>query len=213
MQRTSNAHEVFTGLKIRSKKLRFTLKVKIDTGAGGNTLPLRSYNNILQGKNLESADLKIRPTTVNLTAYNGTPIRCHGKIDLPVQHGDRRFKTTFYVVDSRGPAIVGLPSCKTLDLVRINCPIATVTKSNSTNGPPRAMINTKSDLLHQYPDQFDRIGELPGTATILLKEGSTPYVDPPRKWPIHVCEPLTQELERLVTWSRQQGDRAHRLVL
>ena len=59
------------------------------------------------------------------------------------------------------------------------------------------MINKIEDLLRLYPNQFVRIGELPGVTTLRLKDHEEPYIDPPRKWPIHIREPLAAEMDRL----------------
>ena len=53
------------------------------------------------------------------------------------------------------------------------------------------------DLKERYPNQFDRIGNLPGKVALHLKEGATPFIDPPRKYSIHLKPKLKVELDTM----------------
>ena len=56
--------------------------------------------------------------------YNSGKLINKGTIDLYVPYNDKKTKTTFYVVDTLGPAIpLGLPILRNLNLVSINCQI------------------------------------------------------------------------------------------
>jgi hypothetical protein len=59
------------------------------------------------------------------------------------------------------------------------------------------MIRSNQDLIRMYPDQFDKIWIIPGVAKIHLKEDAKPYIDPPRKWYIHLRDKLKIELEKM----------------
>ena len=201
-KRASSDKELFTRLEITLPgiKKQATLRVKIDTGAGGNTIPHHLYKEILNRKRDKRPlhhSLELKPTTATLTAYNGSHIECYGKINIPVKHQQQTIPTPFYVVKTQGPAIIGLPSCRDLGLVHVTCDIATVSNTEEiVENTTKAVINTKEDLLRSYPEQFDKIGKLPGKATILLKDNVTPYADPPRKWPIHIQKTLANELRK-----------------
>lgn len=90
------------------------LKIKVDTGAQGNVLPLRIYSKIFP----DHIDDDGLPTgtarsQTKLTAYNGTPIPQHGVCSIRCSHGDKETDAVFYVADVDGPAVCGLPtSCK-----------------------------------------------------------------------------------------------------
>ena len=103
-------------------------------------------------------------------AYNGTNIPQLSRRDTSITWKDEETKeinkmdTTFYVADTPGPAIVGLPSCITLRIVYLNYsvqlrkhgqPIKVSSKEREKvkqdmkNLKP---INSKDDLIKAYPD-------------------------------------------------------------
>ena len=59
-----------------------------------------------------------------LTAYNGTQIENYGSIDLccKSEHTDW-VECKFHVAETPGPAILGLPSYKSLKLVTLHCSV------------------------------------------------------------------------------------------
>ena len=101
------------------------MRVKVDTGAQGNVLPLRVFSGMFP----EYMDNKIPKLSVleqcnntKLTAYNGTRIPHYGTTTLNCRERDRQF--FFYVVNSPGPVIIGLPSTQSLGLVTLHCSVA-----------------------------------------------------------------------------------------
>ena len=85
-----------------------------------------------------------------LTAYNGTIIPHYGTISLNCQKNDRPWSDhVFYVANSSGPIIIGLPSCQSLGLVTLHCAVA-FNKGEITN---------TRDLIKNYPHCFDRLGK------------------------------------------------------
>ena len=56
-----------------------------------------------------------------LTGYNGTRIEQFGVVTIPCQYSHGRwYDTTFFLVDTEGPGILGLPSLRELDLVTLH---------------------------------------------------------------------------------------------
>jgi hypothetical protein len=53
--------------------------------------------------------------------------------------------------------------------------------------------------LQLYPNQFDSLGDFgeSHTAHLVLKPNAEPYIDPPRKFPIHKKEKIKAELEKM----------------
>ena len=149
--RADSQDEVYATLHIKLKdqpEVPATLKVKVDTGAQGNILPLRTY------KRMYPADIgtdglpmrgSLERTDTVLTSYNGQPIPQDGTMRLRCSHDANRCEAMFFVADTPGPAILGLPSCHELNLVVLNCEISETTKK----------VNTKEDLQHQYQDGFE----------------------------------------------------------
>ena len=130
---------------------------KVDTSAEGNTLPLRTFQQMLP----EHIDHNGRPrpgTTQKeaavLTAYNGSSIPQNGSIQIQcVYKGEWRL-VKFYIVTSNGPIILGLPSLQDLRLVTLHCSIQR-TKcapvNHETNTPvipsDNTPINSTRDLI------------------------------------------------------------------
>jgi hypothetical protein len=188
--KTSVRKEVFANIQVQvpghenKPKKRHFVNMKIDTGAMGNTLPLR----VIKKMKPDQKHIKATKGT-RLIAYNDTEITCHGYIEMPCRHNDGDWVThRFYIVDVPGPAACGLPMSEALGLVTVNC---------SINIPPPTSINSIEDLKKQYPEQFDRIGKLPGKVKLYLIEGAVPSKDPPRKCSIHIRNKLKSELDRM----------------
>ena len=58
-------------------------------------------------------------------------------------------------------------------------------------------VKSLSDLISRYPEQFDRIGRFKETATLHLKDGAMPWIDPPRKTPVNLLSRIEAELGRM----------------
>ena len=144
------ASEVFTTLDVicpRKKGMR-KIKLKVDTGAAGNTLPLRTYKQMYKPppppppppkkkkkrkkkkkkkkeekkKKKKKKDILEPTRNVKLVACNGQEIPCLGSINLQLRFGKQTFtKAKFYVVDVPSAPIVGLPTCEKIGLVTIHC--------------------------------------------------------------------------------------------
>ena len=49
-----------------------------------------------------------------------------------------------------------------------------------------------------YPDQFDKIGSMPGAVRLLVNKNIHPHIDAPRKTPIALKDYIKQELDNMV---------------
>ena len=134
-----------------------SILAKVDTGAQGNILPTRVF------KKMNIPPDILRPSTTMLTAYNGTDIPQDGKVELQCRYKEGEWlKESFYVADTPGPIILGLPSCRALHLVSLHCAVQTTSKS------AKPTVQSTKNLLEIYPEQFDRIGHFPGKYHIVL---------------------------------------------
>ena len=142
------------------------LKAKLDTGAQGNILPMRLYcqmyphnlddHGSLRPGSLSSAD-------VILTAYGGAQIKHHGTVTIPCSYKGGNARASFYVTDTPGPAIIGLPTSTDLKLLTLNLSIEEndPTPRNSTVSKEQP-IKDKQDLISQYPECFNGVGKFQG---------------------------------------------------
>ena len=94
-------NEVFTTLDAicpRKKGIR-KIKLKVDTGAAGNILPLRTHKQMYNTlplrtykqmyKTLPPKDILEPTRNVKLVAYNGQEIPCLGSINLQLRFGEK----------------------------------------------------------------------------------------------------------------------------
>ena len=167
-------------------------------------MPLRAFEKLFPNR-LTKAGLPtgLRKCNTKLRAYNGTNIPQLGALDTTISWKDEetnevhKMDTTFYVAETPGPAILGLPSCSRLRIVHLNCsvqfrkhgkPVKPCLEREKVQQDMRKLgpINSREDLIKAYPDRFEGIGKFPGTYHIHLKEDAITVVHPPRKCPIAI---------------------------
>ena len=185
-----------------------TLKLKVDSGAEANIMPLSIFKSMFPQK-MEDTGLPRLPSIkgIRLSAYNGTTIKCYGEVWVPSYYDGRQCMMHFYVVDTPGPAIMGLPTGEFLKIIQLNCsverspaePKAGGQDQDVRNRSEKQPIHDVSDLKRLYPNQFDRLGDLGEDfeAKLILKADAEPYIDPPRKYPIHKTEQIKAELDKM----------------
>ena len=189
--------EAFVKLKLKLYNRRgiHNIITKVDTGAQGNTLPLRLFRemfpDLLTNKGTPKKEILQSKGSTKLTAYNGTDIPCYGKIKFPCRYMGDFHDTEFFIVDVDGPAIIGLPSCESLRIVTLHCSIA--------KSPSITKITCVQDLMSTNPEQFDRIGEIPGPVKLVVDPSVPPHIDAPRKTPIALKDAIKEELDSMVS--------------
>ena len=104
--------EAFAKVQVESPDINHPkpiLKMKVDTSAQGNILPLRIYKNMFpEHEDDNGLPTGTTPTQTKLNAYNGTPK--HGVRSIKCSYGGKETNARFYVADVNGPAICGLPN-------------------------------------------------------------------------------------------------------
>ena len=142
-------NEAYTMVKLPasiSSKGTALLHVKVHTGAGGNVLPLHVFW-CLHPYWISPAGL---PTSLDhistrLTAYNRSNIPLYGTLHGPIvwQPGGPgiwpcKINSYWYIADTPGPAILGLPSCERLANVKMNCAITVMQPCTKPPSPAPA---------------------------------------------------------------------------
>ena len=173
-------------------------------GAGGNMMPLRVFAKLFPNWLMETGmPTGLQKCNTKLRAYNRTNIPQLGALETTITWKDEETKevnkmdTTFYIADTPGPAILGLPSCSRLSIGNLNCsvqlrkhgqPIKTCKEREKVKQDMKNLkpINSKDDLIKAYPDRFEGIRKFPGTYHIYLKEDAIPVVHTPQKCPIAI---------------------------
>ena len=215
-------NEAYTTIQLpasASRKGTASLHIKVDTGAGGNVLPLCVFW-CLYPDQISPAGLPTGLDHVNtwLTAYNGSHIPLYGALWGPItwqpDHPGacpHRVKSYWYVADTPGPAILGLPSSEKLAVVKMNCaimvrqpcthppPVSTTAATNKPAASPEAAkpIRSTDDLIKEFPDQFKGIGWFPSEYKIWLHHDAHPMIHAPRKCPITLCPKVKEHLNKM----------------
>ena len=139
----------------------------------------------------------LQKCNTKLRAYNRTNIPQLSALDTPITWKDEETKevikmdTTFYITDTIGTAILGLPSCSRLRIFNLNCsvqlskhsqPIKTCKEREKVKQDMKnlKLINSKDDLIKAYLVQFEGIGKFTGTYQIYLREDAIPVVHTPK---------------------------------
>ena len=132
----------------------------------------------------------------------------------------------WYIADTSGPAILGLPSSSKLGVIQLNCAIQVAHKWEDTSNLPRRPttkhekaigdplhlwklaaqhrqsplppLNSSKDLIATYPNHFEGIGHFPGTYTIHLHDDTKPVIHAPHKCPIAMHPPVHEKLDELL---------------
>ena len=73
---------------------------------------------------------KLEPSSVRLKAYGGGCITNCGTCTLFLRHNRQNKEVTFYVIDTGGPAMLGLHVCQVVGLVKINCAVITTSQNH-----------------------------------------------------------------------------------
>ena len=202
-----NRDKFYASLDIQYKRPA-SLRVKVDTGAQGNILPLCIFHRMFPEKlapNGYPAEGTTKKRQTILQACNGTTIKQLGVVTLSCKHKDTEWHSSdFFVTESEGPAILGLLSSRQLRLVTIHCMVQTATT------PATQPIHDAMDLKRLYPDRFNGIGDFEGELHITLREDAQPVVQPPWKYPIQLLKEIRTG-ENGGPWSSHLHHRASRL--
>ena len=93
-------------------------KLKVDTGAEANLMPLKAYCELFpENLNKEGIPVKsvLERSNAVLEAYGGTVIKQIGLVHLPCEYGGKKFMCDFYISDVNGPILLGLSTAEVLE--------------------------------------------------------------------------------------------------
>ena len=224
-----------------------TVKGKQDTGAEVCVMPLNIFDHLNSKLN---GGLKLCPTNdVQVVGYSKQTVEIVGKITVNCTHLNNTKRCVFYVTNlTDNKILLGLTFCKAFNLVKIICDDDCSCKKVSVDilnkfpagldvpkqkekqnqvCPPPVNIHTKlhpdckTHVMELFPELFDGIGTIKDAIVKLNVDDSiTPVIQPPRKIPQVMVDPLKQEIERMMMLGvirkldiNQATDWCHNLVL
>lgn len=161
-----------------------SVQFKLDTGSAVNIISCQIFNSLRLTGPLEPPDSK-------LTSYSGNMIPVLGKVQLHCRYKAKDILTTFYVVDTAAPPLLGFRSCIDLGLIQLTYSVDMSTPADTTTGLTKQVIMTK------HADLFQGVGKIPGKCKLHVKEGAVPVVNAPRRVPEALKSRLQQELNRM----------------
>ncbi|KAI8487966.1 hypothetical protein Bbelb_344140 [Branchiostoma belcheri] len=130
-----------------------------------------------------------------------TKIPHGGKTTIRENHKGLEVAIIFYVTESEGPLILGLPDCQKMGVVSINHGINLKKSHRIKERTPiidRPPIGNKEDLIKMYPECFDdTVGCFDEEYHITIDPKVEPVVHPPRRVPLELREKLKEQLDEM----------------
>lgn len=175
---------------------KYAIKLKVDTGSDTCTLTK---------EDLKKSQLAIKPKQTNciLKKYGGGIIPNFGSANLKITYRDKSTLADFKIVEApNNPSIMGCRQALELGLITLNVNsirnIATHPDHKNQRAPGPGTL-TKSQVLHDYGDCFDKIGRFPGDKyTIKLIDDPQPVIHAPRSVPVHIMPLYKIELDKML---------------
>ncbi|XP_070390759.1 uncharacterized protein [Dermacentor albipictus] len=152
------------------------VSLKVDTDSQANLLPYTIFQRFKVNQ-----CLKTSPSV--LCSYSGNVIKHIGVATLPVTVNNRSQYFDFFIVRKSNQAILGLSASETLGLV-----------SRTVDS---VHMNSTDQMTKEFPELFQGIGCLARPYHMVLREEATPVVQPVRRVPLALREPLREELDRM----------------
>ena len=172
-QSSCDADEWFVQVQLKSGQV---LKLKLDTGAQANVMPLHTYNSIKESVS------ELQPTDARLTGYGGHRLSLAGKCHINCYYKNNPYNLEFYVVEAQSPAALGLKACMDMKLIK---PVLTISQQNT------------DPILQEYEEVFSGIGKMDSGYTITLKPDAIPVIHAARSVPVALKEKVKNELQRM----------------
>ena len=173
---------------------------KLTLGADGNRMPISMFSKLFSQVSLDTLKRTI-DRNITLYAYNNTQIKQYGTCNVKLSFKGRTTIGKFFVVKHE-TAIIGINDAEKLGLIRVNFDLVEEEQIKIINE-----VNDSQDFKCQieksYPELFKGIGFkgiglMKVEINIKLKDSAIPHIEPVRRVPHAMQEPLKNELDKLV---------------
>ena len=205
---------------------------------------MQCHLNIYDQLNMKlNGGLQLKPCNdIKVVGYSKQSISIVGRISVTCTHANVIKKCPFYVTDiTDTKVILGLNFCRAFNLVKVICDGTCACKQVTIDAindfptgldvpnmsitpkvlPPvdvnlKLWPDCKAHILELYPDLFDGVGTMKHAMVKLdVDQTAIPVVQPPRKVPQAMVEPLKREMEQMdasQSYSKIGHQQGHRLV-
>jgi hypothetical protein len=157
------------------------VKIKLDTGADTNLIPLKIFQKI-------SHPQKLVKTRINLEAYGGYKLKVVGKAELECKIHNKESRQTFIVVNENGETIMGKDACESLKLIQ---KIGRVEESKT------GRMTSQEAFIRKNEESFEGLGKFKENCHLTLKGDSKPVFSPARRIPLAIKDKVKVKLEEL----------------
>ncbi len=196
-------------VQIPGRANRAQMLCKVDTGAQGNILPVRTFKEmcpqLIDRNGFPILGDVVRTNQwVKLTAANGTTIPQHGMVDLKIRYSpltQQWISREFFIADTPGPILLGSEASRSLHIVKVDASLDKVTVAvvkQTVPGDDKIPIPDNATLQRLYPDRFEGLGKFPGQYHLQVKPDVEPVIRPARKYPIHLKPEIQDEINKMV---------------
>ena len=238
---TTSQTQSFSNIQINS----IPIKGKQDTGVEICVMPLNIFNQLNTKLN---GELKLCPCNdIQVIGYSKYSVKIVGKVTVNCTHANTTKHCVFYITNiTESKILLGLTFCKAFDLVRILCDDNCICKKimvdvlnefptgldipkqemNQVYLPPIDVhIKLRSDckvhIIELFPELFGGVGTIKDAIIKLnVDQSIIPVIQPPRKIPQAMVDPLKQEIDRMMKLDvirkldiNEATDWCHNLVL
>ncbi len=155
------------------------LAMEMDTGAAVSVISASTRTQLFP-------ECPLRNSPAILTTYTGEQMALAGEMQVEVRYGKQREVLTLFVVEGKGPSLVGRDW---LGKIRLDWNSITMVSSH----------NRVEALLQKFPQVFEEgMGKMNTfQASLQLKPGTTPKFVEARPIPFSLKQAIEQELDRL----------------
>ncbi|XP_042142891.1 uncharacterized protein K02A2.6-like [Ixodes scapularis] len=160
---------------VKAQLAEQVVSLKVDTGSQANLLPLSVY------KRLHPKPF-LRPSHAVLRSYSGNIIKHCGVTTQEVTINQHHCRVDFFIV-KRSQAILGLQASELLGLVS-----RTVNSVSTGSAVP---------VTQEFAHLFQGTGCVKRRYRMVLHDDAVPVVQPARRVPLALREPLREELQRM----------------
>ena len=167
---------------------------KVDTGAEANLLPEKLWAKCV---NKLHEQPYLRKRRVTLKTVTGKNINYIGMAEVPVKIKRQTATAEIFVTKERTTPILGLQTAMQLKLL-LPGENATARIINSVESKSKPKL-TEEILKQEYGTVFSKkLGKYPGQYKIRLTEDAQPKINPPRRVPHKMMQPLKKKLHDMV---------------
>jgi hypothetical protein len=169
--------EIYVTLKLDG----MAVKLKVDTGAKCNVMPLDTLRRVSPNKHINEEE------KVELEAYGGHTFFSEGTTTFDCYRNNNTHKILFHIVDKPGQRILlGLHDILKLDLLKMSNDV------HAINIPEQPEII-------EFPNLFTgKLGKLPVEYRMKVDDKVQPVIRPPRRVPVAMKEEVKTEIDRML---------------